>query len=82
MAGLTDAYERCIFICMRTTLNIDNALITEATRLTGVKEKTSLVRMGLETLIQHEAAKRLAAMKGIAPEAFAAPRRRFGSPKR
>jgi len=66
---------------MRTTLNIDNDLITEATRLTGVKEKTSLVRMGLVSLIQREAGKRLAAMGGSDPNAKAPPRRRFGPKK-
>ncbi|MCK4516117.1 MAG: type II toxin-antitoxin system VapB family antitoxin, partial [Spirochaetaceae bacterium] len=32
---------------MRTTLNIDDTLLTEAARLTGVREKTALVRRGL-----------------------------------
>ena len=44
---------------MRTTLNIDNQLISEASRLTGVGEKTALIRMGLESLIRREAARRL-----------------------
>ena len=35
---------------MRTTLNIDDELIMEARKLTGIKEKTSLVRLGLESL--------------------------------
>jgi len=45
---------------MRTTLNIDEALLSQAARLTGVSEKTSLVRMGLEALIARESARRLA----------------------
>jgi Arc/MetJ family transcription regulator len=49
---------------MRTTLNIDDALLGRASRLTGVSEKTSLVRMGLEALIARESAKRLAALGG------------------
>lgn len=61
---------------MRTTLNIDNHLISEASRLTGVEEKTALVRMGLESLIRREAARRLAAMGGSDPHASVAPRRR------
>lgn len=61
---------------MRTTLNIDNQLISEASRLTGVGEKTALIRMGLESLIRREAARRLAAMAGSDPRASAAPRKR------
>lgn len=49
---------------MRTTLNIDDALVTHAAELTGVKEKTSLVRLGLEALIAQESARRLAALGG------------------
>ena len=49
---------------MRTTLNIDDALLEEAVRLTGVTEKTALVRQGLEALIARESARRLAALGG------------------
>jgi Arc/MetJ family transcription regulator len=49
---------------MRTTLNIEDRLIQKAARLTGVKEKTSLVRMGLESLIALESARRLAQLAG------------------
>jgi len=45
---------------MRTTLNIENDLIEKASRLTGIKEKTSLVKLGLEALIAKESSKRLA----------------------
>ena len=61
---------------MRTTLNIDDKLLSEASRLTGVAEKTSLVRMGLEALVRREAARRLAAMGGADPRASGAPRKR------
>ena len=37
---------------MRTTLNIDDALLDEARRLTGEAEKTALVRRGLEALTE------------------------------
>jgi Arc/MetJ family transcription regulator len=67
---------------MRTTLNIDDALLGEASRLTGVSEKTALVRMGLEALVRREAAKRLAAMGGSDPRASAAPRKRPLNSKR
>jgi Arc/MetJ family transcription regulator len=76
-SGLTDACEWRILMHMRTTLNIDDKLLEEAARLTGVTEKTSLVRMGLEALVRREAAKRLAAMGGADPRASAAPRRRL-----
>ena len=49
---------------MRTTLNIDDSLVREAARLTGVSEKTALVRMGLEALVARESARRLADLGG------------------
>ena len=49
---------------MRTTLNIDDELLEEARRLTGIDEKTALVRAGLEALIARESARRLAALGG------------------
>jgi len=49
---------------MRTTLNIDDALLSSAAKLTGVREKTSLVRLGLEALIAKESARRLANLGG------------------
>ncbi len=52
---------------MRTTLNIDDQLIKRAVQLTGVQEKTQLVRLGLEALISREAAKRLARLGGSEP---------------
>ena len=47
---------------MRTTLNIEDELLAKAAELTGIKEKTSLVKLGLEALIARESAKRLAAL--------------------
>jgi Arc/MetJ family transcription regulator len=49
---------------MRTTLNIDDALLKRAGQLTGVTEKTALVRLGLEALIALESARRLAKLGG------------------
>jgi hypothetical protein len=49
---------------MRTTLVIDDATYKKAAILTGIKEKTSLVRLGLETLISRESARRLALLGG------------------
>lgn len=53
-----------IFVHMRTTLNIDDALLNNAIKLTGIREKTSLVRLGLEVLIARESARRLADLGG------------------
>ena len=61
---------------MRTTLNIDRELIERAEDLTGIHEKTSLVRLGLEALIARESARRLAALGGSEPDLEATPRRR------
>lgn len=61
---------------MRTTLILDDALVTEAMRQTGVKEKTAVVRMGLEALIQRESARRLASLGGAMPKLAVAERRR------
>jgi hypothetical protein len=49
---------------MRTTLNIDSGLLKEASKLTGISEKTALVRMGLQALIAKESARRLADLGG------------------
>lgn len=48
-----------IWAKMRTTLNIEDALVEKAAKLTGIKEKTALVRKGLEALISLESSKRL-----------------------
>jgi Arc/MetJ family transcription regulator len=61
---------------MRTTLNIEESLLRQASRLTGVKEKTALVRRGLEALIALESARRLAALGGSEKRLKPAPRRR------
>jgi Arc/MetJ family transcription regulator len=61
---------------MRTTLNIDDEILKEASELTGITEKTSLVRMGLETLISQENRKRLIALGGSQKRLRPIPRRR------
>ena len=60
---------------MRTTLNIDDDLLESASVLTGVKEKTSLVRSALKALIAHESAKRLANLGGSESKVELIPRR-------
>jgi len=61
---------------MRTTLNIEDNLIDKASKLTGIKEKTALVKLGLEALIARESGKRLARLGGTQKQLEAIPRRR------
>jgi Arc/MetJ family transcription regulator len=60
---------------MRTTLNIEDDLLAKAAELTGIKEKTSLVKLGLEALIARESARRLAALAGTEKNLEMIPRR-------
>lgn len=61
---------------MRTTLNIDDELLQRAQQLTGINEKTAIVRSGLEALIARESARRLAKLGGTDPDLKEVPRRR------
>lgn len=61
---------------MRTTVNIDDQLLAEAERLTGIREKASLVRAGLVALVERESARRLAALGGTQTDLEPVPRRR------
>lgn len=61
---------------MRSTLNVDDDLIEKAGRLTGIDEKTALIRAGLEALIARETGRRLAALGGTMPHFEAGRRRR------
>jgi Arc/MetJ family transcription regulator len=61
---------------MRTTLALDDELMDKAQELTGMTEKTALIRAGLNALIERESARRLAALGGIAPNLPDIPRRK------
>ncbi len=63
---------------MRTTLNIDDELLAEAQRITGLSGKVALVREGLRALIERESARRLARLGGSEPQLKTTPRRRSG----
>jgi len=63
---------------MRTTLNVDDRLVAKASKLTGVEERTSLVRMGLEALIAQKSAERLAKLGGTEKHLRRPRRRRTG----
>jgi Arc/MetJ family transcription regulator len=65
-------------VALRTTLAIDDELLGTARKLTGVTENAALVRAGLKALIEREAARRLAALGGTAPDFPAPPRRKMG----
>jgi len=61
---------------MRTTLNIKDDILEKAVRLTGIREKTSLVNKGLEALIALESSKRLAKLGGTEKDLKKIKRRR------
>jgi Arc/MetJ family transcription regulator len=61
---------------MRTTVNIDDQLMAEAQRITGVKEKATLLREGLKALIERESARRLARLGGSEKQLKPVSRRR------
>ena len=64
---------------MRTTLNLDDALLEDARRLTGLEERTALIHEGLRALIARESARRLAKLGGSEPQLRPIPRRRASS---
>jgi len=65
---------------MRTTLNLDDALLAKAHRLTGIEERTALIHEGLKALIARESARRLAKLGGSERSIVAVPRRRVAEP--
>ena len=77
---MSDLYERSILSHMKSTLNIDDELLARASELTGVREKTALVRRGLEALIALESSRRLAALGGSESKLEPIPRRRKATP--
>lgn len=64
---------------MRTTINLDDQLLEEAERLTGLSERTAIVREALSALIQRESARRLARLGGSEP-GLDTPQRRRSEP--
>jgi len=60
---------------MRTTLALDDDLLQQAQQLTGLSERTALVREALRALIQRESAQRLARLGGSEPQLQPIPRR-------
>jgi Arc/MetJ family transcription regulator len=73
-------YISCIHqpgVPVRTTLNIDESLVEEAKRLTGLHERTEIIHEGLRALIARESARRLAKLGGSEPDVKPVPRRRL-----
>ena len=61
---------------MRTTVTLDDELLTTAQEYTGIHEKSALVNEALTRLVQREAARRLGLLGGSEPNAKPIPRRR------
>jgi Arc/MetJ family transcription regulator len=61
---------------VRTTINLDDELLEEARRVTGVEGRTALVHEGLRALIERESARRLARLGGSEAQLQPVPRRR------
>jgi Arc/MetJ family transcription regulator len=61
---------------MRTTIVLDDDLLKDAEALTGLTEKTAIVRAALKALVERESARRLARLGGREPNLMVPPRRR------
>ena len=71
-------HNKCTFIHMktRTTLILDDELLEEARKLTGLKEKTAVIHEALKALVRRESARQLADLGGSQPDLRPIPRRR------
>lgn len=66
---------------MRTTVTIDDALYEKALQVADPSmDKADLFREAVKTFVRVQAAKRLAALGGMAPEMPDVPRRREAPP--
>jgi Arc/MetJ family transcription regulator len=61
---------------MRTRVDIDDALLERAMRLTGLRDPAAVLHAGLRALIQREAVRKLVALGGSEPKLRPALRRR------
>ena len=52
---------------MRTTVNLDESLLDRAQQLSGLTERSALLREALNALISRESAQRLAMLGGSEP---------------
>lgn len=60
---------------MRTTINLDDDLLAQAQKLSGLTERTALLREALLALVQRESAQRLARLGGTERKLAPVPRR-------
>lgn len=65
---------------MRTTLTLDDQLMARAHALSGLSEKSDVIRESLKALIARESARRLALLGGSEPQLRPVPRRQTNSP--
>ena len=70
------------FDCMKTTLNIDEHILSKASKMTGVREKGILIRLGLEALIAQESSRKLARLGGTEKFLRVVHRRKSGNGSR
>jgi len=63
---------------MRTTVTLDETLLNQAQLLSGVQERSALLKEALSALIQRESARRLARLGGSEPQLETVARRREG----
>lgn len=63
---------------MRTTVTLDEDLLSRAQLLSGVQERSALLKEALNALIQRESARRLARLGGTEPQLESVARRREG----
>lgn len=61
---------------MKTTMNLSDELVEQAMKYTGIKEKTKLVNVALESLIRESSRKQLIQLFGSDKKASVAPRKR------
>ncbi len=60
---------------MRTTLTLDDELLAQAQQVSGLTERTQLIREALLALVQRESARRLARLGGTEAQLLPVPRR-------
>jgi Arc/MetJ family transcription regulator len=61
---------------MRTTVTLDDQLLEQAHKLSGIQSRPTLIHEALIALVQREKARRLAALGGSEPDLQPIPRRR------
>ena len=76
LARTWDAHLNAKDLAMRTTVNFDPNLLQQAQALTGLSNRSELLKQALKALIEREAALRLSRLGGTAPAIQPITRRR------